>query len=263
MTAFAEPLAAAVLLELAGVPPERQREIGAWLRAIGRVREAAWFAEPDLDRAWAAVPQLAGFVEHTRAQRAQPGRPNLLLELIEAESGGRITLAELLALLVHVALVGTGPTAGLIGNTVVALARWPDVREELRRHPALWAGAVDELLRYDSPTHAIARVVRRDLSLAGVPVSAGEVVFVMVGAANRDPSVFPEPDRIDLRRDARAHLAFGAGPHLCLGAPLARLIAAEALPVLLERLGEYRIRTLDWDPAFELRAPRQLVVEPR
>jgi len=263
MTGFAEPLAAAVLLELAGGPADRQGEIGAWLRAIGRVREAGWFSEADLGRAWAAVPRLTRFVEEVRAGSAPPAKPNLLLELLEAESGGRITLAELLALLVHVALVGTGPTAGLIGNAVVALARWRDAREMLRKEPALWPSAVDELLRYDSPTHAIARVARCDLALGGVEVAAGEVVFVMVGAANRDPAVFPEPDLLDVRREAQHHLAFGAGPHLCLGAPLARLIAEEALPLLLERIGEYRIRSLQWDPAFELRAPRELVVEQR
>ncbi|MCS7295549.1 MAG: cytochrome P450, partial [Chloroflexota bacterium] len=236
-------------------------EVGRWLRAIARVRERVSFDPEEIAAARVAAPLVAGFVDEVRARQTE-ATPNVLRELLEAEGEGSITPGELLALLVHVTVVGTGPLAGLIANALVALARFPEERRCLRRGEVPWEGAVHELLRYDSPTHAVPRVVRRDTELRGARLRAGEVVYAMVGAANRDPDVFADPDRLNLGRDARAHLSFGAGPHFCLGAPLARIVAEEALQPLLERLGEYRVLRLRWMHPFELRAPRELVIEP-
>jgi len=261
MATVADPIPERVMLALAGIPADRQAEVGRWLRAIARVRERVSFDPEEIAAARVAAPLVAGFVDEVRARQTE-ATPNVLRELLEAEGEGSITPGELLALLVHVTVVGTGPLAGLIANALVALARFPEERRRLRRGEVPWDGAAHELLRYDSPTHAVPRVVRRATELRGARVRAGEVVYAMVGAANRDPDVFADPDRLNLGRDARAHLSFGAGPHFCLGAPLARIVAEEALQPLLERLGEYRVLRLRWMHPFELRAPRALVIRP-
>lgn len=261
MASVADVVPERVMLALAGIPAERREEVGRWLRAIARVREQVSLDPHELAAAHRAAPLLAGFIEEARsAPQEQP--PNVLRELIEAEEDGVITPAELMALLVHVAVVGTGPLAGLLGNALLALARFPEERQRLHAGAVSWENAVHEFLRYDSPTHAVPRVVCRDTELRGARLRAGEVVYAMVGAANRDPAVFPDPDRLDLARDARAHLSFGAGPHFCLGAPLARIVAEETLAPLLERLGSYRVIRVRWMHPFELRAPKELVIEP-
>lgn len=262
MALVADPVAQRVPLALAGIPPEREEEVGRWLRAVARVREQVTFEPRAIAAARRAVPLLAGFVEEQRLRATREDRPNVLRELLEAEEDGRVTPAELLALLVHVTVVGTGPLAGLLANGLLALRAAPEERLRLERRPELWRQAVHELLRYDSPTHAVPRVARTDTDLGGARVRAGDLLYAVVGAANRDPAVFPDPDRLDVGRDARAHLSFGAGPHFCLGAPLAAIVAEETLPPLLERLGDFRILRLRWMHPFELRAPHELVVEP-
>ncbi|GBD24035.1 Polyketide biosynthesis cytochrome P450 PksS [bacterium HR29] len=260
MASVADVVPERVMLALAGIPPERREEVGRWLRAIARVREQVSFDPLELADARRAAPLLAGFVEEVRSARDEHS-PNVLRELLEAEGDGVITPAELMALLVHVAVVGTGPLAGLIGNALLALARFPEEHRRLLGGEVSWENAVHEFLRYDGPTHAVPRVVRCDTELRGARLRAGDVVYAMVGAANRDPAVFPEPDRLDLSRDARAHLSFGAGPHFCLGAPLARIVAEETLAPLLQRLGRYRVVRVRWMHPFELRAPKELVLE--
>jgi cytochrome P450 len=123
----------------------------------------------------------------------------------------------------------------LIGSGVLALLRALDQLSLLRRTPDLIAGAVDELLRFDSPVQLTQRVATEDLDLVGCSVRAGDEIMLVLGAANRDPLVFAEPDRLDVTRDARRHVAFGGGIHHCLGAVLARLEGEVALSALLAR----------------------------
>jgi cytochrome P450 len=121
--------------------------------------------------------------------------------------------------------------------------------------------AVHELLRFDSPTHAVPRVALRDIELGGCTIPARSFVFAVVGAANRDPDQFPDPDRLDFDRDARTHLSFGQGIHFCLGAPLARLQAQIAFATLLrETPGLEIVAEPQWAPGFELRIPDRLMV---
>jgi cytochrome P450 len=132
-------------------------------------------------------------------------------------------------------LAGHETTANLIGNGTLALLRHPDQLTRLRDDPALDRVAVEELLRYDSPVQYDGRTALEDVELAGVTVRAGEAAIVSFGAANRDPAVFDEPDRLDLERADLHHLAFGVGIHYCLGAALARLEGQLAIPRLVRR----------------------------
>ncbi|HSE43731.1 MAG TPA: cytochrome P450, partial [Gemmatimonadales bacterium] len=146
-------------------------------------------------------------------------------------------------------------------NGLAALLDFPGELAALRAGPGLIPAAGHELLRYDSPTHAGPRIAVEDTILAGRRIRRGDVLLAMVGAANRDPAAFADPDRLDLARDARRQLGFGQGEHICLGAPLARVIAEEALRSLLQRFDRLEVvGGLEYGPAFELRMPERMIV---
>lgn len=185
-----------------------------------------------------------------------------LHHMFEARDSSALSEVEVLALMMDVALAGNDPTACLIGNGTLALLRHPEERAALLDDPARIPSAVEELLRYDSPLHALMRIAGRDTTLGGHEVRAGDVVYLMLGAANRDPAQFEEPDRLDVRREHPRHLAFGAGSHHCLGAPLARLTAEVAFTSMLARFPSMRLAPLglEREPEFELRGPSRLLV---
>jgi hypothetical protein len=174
--------------------------------------------------------------EHIADLRRAPG-DDLLSELVQiSEDGDRLTDQELRVNTLLLLGAGFETTVNLIGNAVALLLQHPDQLAELRFDPAGWPNAVDEVLRYDSPVQVTVRVAREDTELAGQPMKAGQALVLMLGAANRDPAVFTDPDRFDVTRpEARLHLAFSAGIHYCLGAQLARLEASIALQALFER----------------------------
>jgi cytochrome P450 len=127
----------------------------------------------------------------------------------------------------------------MIANSILSLARHPDARRALRERPERWPRALEELLRYESPVQGLARATTRDVTLHGVTIPAGDQVLLLYGSANHDETVFPDPERLDLDRDARSHWSFGRGIHTCLGAAVARLETRVALEVLLERVGDW------------------------
>jgi len=185
-----------------------------------------------------------------------------LARMVEAHGAGTLSDAETVGLMVDVALAGNDPTACLIGNGLLALVRHPEALDALRADPSLVPAAVEEFLRYDSPLHALMRIVARDVEVAGVAMRAGDVVYLMLGAANRDPEQFEDPDRLDIRRPHPRHLGFGGGAHHCLGAPLARLEAEVVFTSLLARFPGLRLAPLgvERQAEFELRAPARLRV---
>jgi cytochrome P450 len=160
-------------------------------------------------------------------RRRDPGK-DLLSELIHPRDDGvALETDELITMCLLLLAAGHETTANLIGNGTLALLQHPDQLDWLAQNPDLCAGAVDELLRYDSPVQVASRIARDDLVLGGVKVRKGQQALVVLGAANRDPARYPDPDRLDLARAGTTHLAFGNGPHFCVGAGLARLEARE------------------------------------
>jgi cytochrome P450 len=160
---------------------------------------------------------------------------------------------------------GHETTTNLIGNGVLALLRHPDEAALLRTRPELTQSAVEEMLRYDGPTQAMTRIAREQITLAdaqGAPraIAAGARIFALLNAANRDPEIFPEPDRFRIERGSTRHLSFGIGTHFCLGAPLARLEAEIGIAALLQRFPDLGLadEPLQWSDSFVLRGVRSL-----
>jgi hypothetical protein len=258
--ALADPLPKRVMLGLMGVPAEDAPMVRRWFATIELVRTnpavpPALVAEAKTARAEATAylrPYFAGGLP----------RGSVLAALMRAAGAeGGLGMDEILSLAVHIATVGTGPAAGAIANSVAALVQHPGPMEALRRRPELIPYALHELLRYDTPTHTVPRLAVQDTQLAGRRVRAGDMLLAMVGAANRDPVVFPEPDVLNLARDARRQLGFGQGEHICLGAPLARVITEAALTALLKHFSRIEpVGAPEYGTNFELRLPERLVV---
>jgi len=260
---LAFPLPAIVIAQMLGVPPEDRLQFARWTAAFGALLDGTLLDVIGLPEALTRVSALMDYFRHIIAGRRKAPRDDLLQALLNAEEqGDTLSEDELLGNCVLLLAAGHGTTTHLIGNGLLALLQHPDQLEELRQTPELIGPAVVELLRYDSPVQMTGRFVREDLELAGKPIRAGQHVLACLGAANRDPEQFPDPDRLDLHRQAGKQVAFGHGIHYCLGAPLARLEAEIALNTLLRRFPALRLEseTLTWMDSLVFRGLRELPV---
>jgi cytochrome P450 len=235
---LAYPLPVTVICELFGVPEADRDRFRAWSRGLVRLLDPL-VASDALERALQARRELRGYLRELIAERRAHPAGDLLSDLIAAEDQGhQLSGPELVSMCVLLLVAGHETTVNLIANGTLALLRHPEAAARLRLDPGLAGGAVEELLRYDSPVQFTSRHALADLEIGGRRVAAGETVVAVLGAANRDPAQFPDPDRLDLGRTPNRHLAFGGGIHFCLGAPLARMEARIAIPALLARLPE-------------------------
>jgi cytochrome P450 len=259
---LAFPLPVNVIAGLLGVPASDHERFRHWTSALAATLEPLVPVE-----AVAAADQVAGelldyFGALVAEKRAHPA-DDLLSALVHAElHGERLTMDELLANAILLLAAGHETTVNLIGNGMLALLRYPEQMDRLRRDPALIRSAVEELLRYDSPVQMTSRVLREDMTVLGQRMSAGQEVFLLLGSGNRDPDQFADPDRLDLARANNQHLSFGGGPHYCVGAPLARVEAQIAIRLVLERFPNLRLATdaPAWRPLAVLRGLRELPV---
>jgi len=241
--ALAAPLPAIVIAELLGVPSADHRQFKTWAAEI--VAAVGTTAAGDGGPAMTPAAQhlftyLAGII---RERRAEP-RDDLISAMVAAqEDDDALTDNELLATSNLLLIAGHETTTNLIGNGLLALLREPDQLDLLRTNLDLMPTAVEELLRFDGPVQATLRVARENIDFDGTRVEAGSLVIVGIGAANHDPEVFREPERLDITRDPNPHLAFGFGVHFCLGAQLARLEGQIALRALIERFPRLALAT--------------------
>ncbi|KUN03917.1 cytochrome [Streptomyces yokosukanensis] len=249
IASYAAPLPITVICDLLGVPESHRLDFRIWTDTL----VAPDPARPEAARG-AVVAMLGFFTRLLAAKRAEPA-DDLLSDLIAVrdEDGDRLGEDELMSLAFLILFAGYENTVQLIGNAALALLRHPDQLAVLREDPTRLPAAVEELVRYEGPALlAIRRFPVEDVTIAGVTVPAGETVLVSLSAANRDPARFPDPDRLDLSRDAAGHLALGHGVHFCLGAPLARAETEIALTALLERFPELALDDgeLEWRPSL-------------
>ncbi|WP_051182435.1 cytochrome P450 [Nocardia vinacea] len=235
---FAVRLPIAIITEILGVPAEKREfmlevgHAGAPLLDIG----VSWSV---FRRAVAALRSSQDFlVGHIERLRSDPG-DNILSDLA---IGGQLSAPELMATATLVAGAGFETTVNLIGNGTMLLHQHPDQLDLLRADPERWPGAIEEMLRFDSPVQMTSRTALCDTEIAGVRIAEGEMVSQLLGSANRDPAVFADPNTFDIDRpNAKDHLSFSSGVHACLGASLARMEGAIALRTLYERFPDLRI----------------------
>ena len=259
---FAFPLPITVIAELLGIPVHDQARFREW--SSNAVTPAL---TPEAQEAAARrADEFVAYLDELFAQRrAEPG-PDLVSALVRAEvEGDHLTENELYGMVVLLIVAGHETTVSLITNAVYALLTHPVQLALLRDDPSLVPGAVEELLRFDSPVErAITRWAAADVELGGQRIARGDLVIAVVGSANRDEARFPHPAELDVRREDTRHVGFGRGPHFCLGAPLARLETAIALETLLRRLPGLRLAIAEdelyWRPIPLFRSLAELPV---
>ena len=243
---FAYPLPVIVICEMLGVPVADQERFKAWSLDIARSLDTIMLP-PDSDvgrRGVAARHGLADYFRELIGERRTKPRADMLSALIAAEEAGdKLNENELLATCILLLVAGHETTVNLLSNGTLALLRNPDQLRRLRENPALIGTAVEELLRYDGPVQRTARIPSEDITIAGRKIAAGEMVMPFLGAADRDPAQFPEPDRLDIGRKDNRHIAFGLGIHFCLGAPLARIEGQIAINTLVQRFPKLDLAT--------------------
>jgi cytochrome P450 len=235
---LAYPLPVTVICEMLGVPVADHGSIRGWSADIARSLDAIGLPS---DASIAERGRIArrALADYFRAlvpvRRARP-QADLLSGLLAAEEqGDKLTEPEIISMCLLLFIAGHETTVNLIGNGTLALLRHPEQLARLQADPALVSNAVEELLRYDSPVQRTARITTADVEIDGHAIPRGAMVVTALGAANRDPAQFPDPERLDVtRRDVR-HISFGYGIHFCLGAPLARVEGQLALGTLLRR----------------------------
>lgn len=240
---FAIPLPVIVIAELLGVPPEDRDRFRVWSDEIVGTAEGALSNEEIDARVRAAGGALGEYFAHLIRRRRAERRSDLISALIDARDvGERLTEEELLGTCILLLVEGHETTVNLLGNGMMALLQHPDQLALPRERPDLLQGAVEEMLRFESPVQqATFRVAAEAFEVGGERIEQGQVVTALIGAANRDPERFPDPDRFDIARDPNRHLAFGLGIHFCLGAPLARTEARIAFPKILAALRGVRL----------------------
>lgn len=259
---LAYPLPVIVIAELLGIPSQDRDRIKAWSDTLAVLLDPLQ-AVDGLTPTERAYEEITAYMRPIFAARLVEPRDDLISALVAVEDDGqKLSETELLSLSMLILGAGHETTTNLIANGVLALLRHPHQRRRLQDDPSLIGSAVEEFLRYDSPVQLTDRVATVDCEIAGHPVRRGGVVALLLGAANRDPSRFADPDRLDIGRRDNHHLSFGHGAHFCLGAALARIEAQIAIATLLRRFPDFdgeRMPAL-WKRSMVLRGPTKLRV---
>jgi hypothetical protein len=253
---FAEPLPAIVTAEMLGVPIRDHRQLKDWTAVFAEMLGNFQHNPDHVPKVLRVLEEmLEYFRERVRELRARP-REGLINSLLTAEiNGDRLTEEEVIANSIVTMVGGQETTTNLIGNGLLTLLRHPAEMQRLRDDPELIPSAVEELLRYESPSQHTARLARTDVELGGRKIRKRDAVIAVMGAANRDPERFPNPDRLDLARTDNRHLAFGWAAHFCFGAALARIEGQVSFATILRRMPDLALRQvpLQWRTNLGLR----------
>jgi hypothetical protein len=259
---FALRLPVTVICDMLGIPEEDHEMIFSGARGGGRLLDPVPLSRAEIDQANNDnLATAAYFHSLFELRRRQPG-DDPTTQLVQAEEEGhKLTNEELTANVILLFGAGHETTVNLIGNGLLALHRNPDQLRLLKENPTLVSNAIEDLLRYDSSVQMTGRTTLEDVSVGGVDVAKGETVLCLLGAANRDPAAYPDPDRLDITRSNIRPMSFGGGIHFCLGAQLARIEGEVAIATLLRRLPNLKLDDVehpDWRQTFVLRGLNRL-----
>jgi len=260
---LATPIAAAVVALLLDIDPSQHRRFKRWVDRIGSITPL----EPDAITAAAirdAIAEQDGFFRELIEQRRQAPGSDLLSLLIASEvEGRRLSTEDIVVFLVLLLGAGIDTTIHLLSKSLLLLSERADLLSRLRADKHLIPAFIEEMLRYDPPTHALPRLTTRDIELGGIAIPAHSFVLLLLASANRDAAHFDDPDTFKLERTVRGSLAFGHGPHLCVGAALARFEARLVLEAVLERFSKLErdpAVPIQWDRAIHTRGPLALLM---
>lgn len=259
LEAFAFPLPITVIAEMLGVHHERRDDFRRWTRIL--------LFGSDQDAGKQAVAEFVMYVNELIEERRQQHKGDLLSNLVavKEDDGDQLSHMELLSMIFLLLIAGHETTVNLIGNGMLALMQHPDQMRLLQDNPTLIKSAVEEMLRYNGPVETTTwRWASEDMTYDGHTISQGDVALPALLAANRDPSVFDNPDVFDIRREPNPHVAFGYGLHYCLGAPLARLEGTIAINALLKRYPKIQLNVepqhLEWNASLLIHGLKELPV---
>src|ERR1051326_715097 len=260
---FAAPLPATVTAEMLGVPIADHVQLKAWSADFAEMLGNFQHNPDRANRVLGSLEAMTAYFKDAIHSQATDPRPGLVHDLLTAEvDGDKRSEDEVVANLIVTMVGGQETTTNLIGNGILTLLRNPEVMQEQRSNLSLIPTAVEELLRYESPSQHTARITPEDTEIGGKRIRRRDAVIAVMGAANRDPERFPDPDRLDITRRDNRHVAFGFGAHFCFGAPLARIEAQIAFRTILERLPSLKLEPspIVWRENLGLRGLKALEV---
>lgn len=264
MAALAYPLPVAIISQILGIPEEDNEKFAYWNEGVNELTASGRTTESNIERGLPIYKHLRAYLRELIEKRRRDPQDDLLSALVMVEEeGDRLSEEELITNYQTLITAGFETTMNLIGTGLLTLMRHPDELTRLQADPSLTESAVEELLRFEAPFQRNWRVAAQVVELGGKRIERGQLVAQMLGAANRDPEVFPEPDRFDITRDSGRHIAFGYGIHFCIGAPLARIEADVAFRTLLRRFPALKLKqeNADWREEIVFRGLNSLMVE--
>lgn len=259
---FAFPLASLIIANILGVPREERYQFREWTASLIQSIDFTRSRQVLVNGNVTIVKLQAYFKELIKKRKCHPQDDLISMLMKEEQQGYKLTEEELLATCILLVIAGHETTVNLISNSILALLNNLVQLLMLKENPLHIESAVEEFLRYESPTQMIARLASEDIEMNQMTIKKGEQVYILLGAANRDPKKFVDPHLLNIMRNPNPHLAFGYGSHFCLGAPLARLEAQIAIHTLLQRTHNLQLATSDlqWRNLIGFRSLRELQI---
>ncbi len=264
MTDIAEPLPAIVTAELLGVPVEDHNQLKDWSRDFAEMLGNYQHNPNRIPGVLKSTEEMTRYFRARIVEQKDEPQEGLIQSLLSAEiNGDRLTEEEIIANTIVTMVGGQETTTNLIGNGMLTLLRNPGEKERLMADYSLIPSAVEELLRFESPSQQTGRIAREDVVIGGQEIKKGQAVIAVMASGNRDAERFPNPDTLDIARTDNRHLAFGWAAHFCFGAPLARLEGQIMLEAMLRRLPQMELETEDltWRDNLGLRGLNSLPVK--
>jgi pimeloyl-[acyl-carrier protein] synthase len=264
---FAYPLPATIIAEMLGVPHQDRDQLKKWSDEYASMLGSFQYIPDRVEETLQNMQDMNDYFQRIIEEHRQDPRDDLISALIGVqEKHVSFTDNALITNCILLIAAGQETTTNVIGNAVLTLVRYPEQLARLQESPELITSAVEEILRYESPAQYTARKATENMEIGGKKIQQGQIVMLIMGAANRDPQQFPDPGRFDLSRKENRHLAFGYAAHFCLGAPLARLEAQIAIKTIFQRFPHLKLvdKRAQWRENINLRglAALPIVLEP-
>ncbi|HUG16874.1 MAG TPA: cytochrome P450 [Thermomicrobiales bacterium] len=266
MGEYATPLPGWTIADTLGVPHDEQEAFTRWSHDQVRIYDRPGTMHDRIAvmrQGQASMLEMKAYLEGVIEQRRRSPQEDLISELVMAEEqGDRLSVEEMVVMVIAILVGGNNSTAHLIGNAILTLLRQPEAAASLRERPELSRTTMEEVLRFESPVQATSRVATEAIEVGGQTIGAGDNVSLLFGSANRDEAQFPAPDVFDVARSPNRHLTFAHGPHFCLGSALARNVSQIAVLSIVTRFPEMRLVNdeVEWNEGFSFRSVKRLPV---